>query len=134
MPAPLSDEWIEEQVRLCEKAKRGPWKTYLERKKRLYEEDEVGPWIIECGHDLPGFPHLGAFESEVDAEFVAAARVGYPLTLELLKETRTILLHVLLELDHMVSHNPECLCDEHCQEEARELLNRHEGLGAADAG
>lgn len=87
MPDLVSAQWIKEQLRLCENAKRGPWQAYVERTKRPYEEDELGPWIIECGHDLPGFPYLGAFESQADAEFVAAAREGYPLALEALKNS-----------------------------------------------
>ena len=117
MPAPLTDEWIKEQLRLCEEAKRGPWKTYPEIKKRLYEEDEVGPWIMECGHDLPGFPYLGAFESEADAELIAAAREGYPATLEALQaaqgELRTvyaILRGLHMAIDAMSHENiKECL-------------------------
>ena len=58
----------------------------------------------------------------------ADPEASYPATLQLLKVLRLL----LLELDHMVSHNPECLCDEDCLEEARELLNRHEGLEGVD--
>ena len=74
----------------------------------------------------------GAYPGQY-AKFAGAAHYNYPLVLQLLKETRGVLLNVRLELDHMVSHNPECLCDEDCQEQARDLLNRHEGLETADA-
>ena len=103
MPAALTDEWIEEQLVIC--------KEELDARKHFSPH----PWDYSV------------------MRLYRAAREGYPLTLQLLKETRSILLNVLLELDHMVSHNPESLCDEDCQEEARELLNRHEELEAADA-
>ncbi|HUW14185.1 MAG TPA: hypothetical protein VM537_30970 [Anaerolineae bacterium] len=103
MPAPLTDEWIEEQLIIC--------------KQELDAREHISPHPWD-------YPVMRLYH---------AAHEGYPLTLQLLKETRALLRNVLLELDHMVSHNPECLCDEDCQEEARELLNRHEGLEAADA-
>jgi len=41
---------------------------------------------------------------------------------------RTALRLLLVEADHMVSHNPDALCDADCLEKARDLLNRADRL------
>jgi len=126
MPA-LTDEWLEEQLKLCKEATVGPWYT-----ERWPDQVDRCSMAVITGAYADKYYVVPAALSE-NAIFVAAAREGYPLTLQLLKETRAALGLVLEELDHMVMHNPECLCDEDCQEAARELLNRHDRLEDADA-
>ena len=143
MPA-LSDEWIREQLQLCAKATPGPWcDGFDDGSGRIGDRDGAYITLAEAAHPEERFPTVivgGDYEGipqgvlkQQDVDFLIAAREGYPLTLRLLKETRALLGLVLLELDHMVAHNPECLCDEDCQEQARELLNRHEKEAADES-
>lgn len=85
---PLTDEWIEEQLKLCEEATAGPWGSYPRWFQPRYDDATIIDWNIECSPDLPGFRLLGSFESEANASLVAAAREGYPLVLEWLQELR----------------------------------------------
>ena len=74
MPAPLTDEWIKEQLKLCNEATRGPWYA------------STRPWVgmIEDGN------HYFVAQDMLprNAAFIAAAREGYPLVLEWVQELR----------------------------------------------
>lgn len=76
MPAPLTDEWIKEQLELCEKATPGPW----------HIGDRGGP--AGPFHSLvnpSGRVVAMMIDSTSDAQSMAAARQGYPLVLTVLR-------------------------------------------------
>jgi len=119
MAAPLTDEWIRRELEICDRATQGKWRDgFDDGSGRIWdaggayitlEEPDPLPFprCIVRGGDYEGTP-IGVLKQE-DVDSIIAAHEGYPLTLQLLKETRALLRHVLLELDHMVDHNPECL-------------------------
>lgn len=72
MPAPLTDDWLREQLELCEKATVGPWHVG-ER------GGPAGPF-----HSLvtpTGQVVAGMIDATSDAQGIAAAHEGYPLVL-----------------------------------------------------
>lgn len=74
----LDAAWIKEQLELCEKATPGPWEEY-------------GTGVITYTHPSRDICELGkAWGSWVqrmdNAEFIAAAREGYPLVLKELQD------------------------------------------------
>ena len=111
---PLTDEWIDKQLELCEKATRGPW-AY---RKGLGCKD-IGP---RTGvRSIYGVLYTSGLSKEAEdtanAQLCAAAREGYPATLEALQaiqgELRTvyaILRGLHMAIDALAHENiKECL-------------------------
>lgn len=129
MPAP-TEQWIKQQLRLCKKATKGPW---------VYQKHlgckNIGP--RRGIRKIYGLLYTAGLSDEAkdraNARLCAAAREGYPAVMEGLRVATRLLALVLTELDHMVMHNPECLCDKDCREEARAFLNQYHDEEAADA-
>ena len=84
----LTDEWIEEQLKLCEAASQGPWHDGFDDGSGRIGDYE-GTWVVldeQPGQDLPicvvrggdyeGVP-IGVLKQE-DVDFIIAAREGYP--------------------------------------------------------
>ena len=82
MPNPLTEQWIKEQLELCEKSTDRPWWT-------TDKIDDPAVWgpdgdlVAKCR----GSVVLGV-EARQNAIFIAAAREGYPLVLRELASLR----------------------------------------------
>lgn len=83
MPAPLSKEWVEQQLALCEKATPGPWwrRAWIDTDPAIWGPD--GDIIARCRGNLAE----GGTASQ-NAHFVATAREGYPMALKELQRLR----------------------------------------------
>ena len=92
MSTPLTDKWIEEQLKLCDAALQPPWHDGFDDGSGQIGDYE-GAWIVlekEDGEDLAevvvwggdyeGIP-IGVLKQE-DVDFIIAAREGYPLLLK----------------------------------------------------
>jgi len=71
MPAPLTDEWIEDQLKLCEEATKGPWLASHgsgtgHGHLRVKATNHLTPWM----------------QRQADCHFIEAMREGYPLLLK----------------------------------------------------
>lgn len=92
MPA-LTDEWIEEQLELCEKAMQAPWRDGFDDESG-HIGDYRGAWIVQEGTDeivIWGGSHdgipVGVLKQE-NVDLITAAREGYPLVLNALQSLR----------------------------------------------
>ena len=79
MATPLSKQWIEQQLRLCEKATKGPWVC----QKHLGCKN-IGP--REGMRKIHGVLYTSGLSNNVEdranARLCVAAREGYPLVLK----------------------------------------------------
>jgi len=96
MPAPLTDEWIEEQLKLCEAASQGPWRDGFDDGSGRIDDHSgayitfgklnqfgLPQYIIDGGNSEYDFPK-GVLKQE-NVDFIIAARAGYPKVLERLR-------------------------------------------------
>lgn len=85
MLPPLSEEWIREQIELCEKATPGPWMLGWPGEQwpmaRRCVSNCDGKSIILAGTDRHGYYPTG-IQTEADGLFIVAARERYPKVLE----------------------------------------------------
>jgi hypothetical protein len=92
-PKPLSHEWVERELAICGKATDGPWRMsssgYSIRTDADCANTKDGPPInqivatVQCCKDAT---HAAVKRFQDDGDFIAAARTGYPLVLEALRE------------------------------------------------
>lgn len=100
MPAPLTDKWIEEQLKLCDAASQPPWHDgFDDGSGQIDDDDHSGAYITfgkfnhlglpQCvvdGGDYEGIPK-GVLKQE-DVDFIIAAREGYTKVLLALRSLR----------------------------------------------
>lgn len=79
MSTPLTDEWIDEQLKLCEAATEGPWEHYAD------EVIEYSNSHTICAFLQSALPRV---ERMNNAAFIAAAREGYVKVLLVLRSLR----------------------------------------------
>ena len=88
MPAPLTEQWIKQQLRLCEKATKGPW---------VYQKHlgckNIGP--REGIRKIYGLLYTTGLSDEAadraNARLAAEAREGYPLVLKEVQRLRRVI-------------------------------------------
>ena len=85
MPNPLTKEWIKQQLRLCERATKGPWVYQSHRGCK-----NIGP--REGIRKIYGLLYTTGLSNETEdranARLCADAREGYPLVLKELASLR----------------------------------------------
>ena len=98
MSAPLTDEWIEEQLELCKAASKAPWYDGFnddsgrisDYKGAWINSEEIGscglPQCVIGGGNCGGSP-MGVLKEE-NVDFIIAARAGYALVLRALRSLR----------------------------------------------
>lgn len=70
----------------CEKITPGPWKVKYFDETDVYNKEHAGWWVVS-GVTGSGLIHCGKSQgNRVIAEFIAAARGGWPTTLEKVRE------------------------------------------------
>jgi hypothetical protein len=82
-PEPLADGWIEGQLALAEAATPGPWFSYLSTGLGHWTVQVAGGWIAEM-LDSAGRP------ASNNAQFIAAARTGYPVALRMARRVQEL--------------------------------------------
>lgn len=96
----LTDEWIEEQLKICQVASQEPWYDgFSGGIGRITDNDYSGAYItsdeldehrlpqcIIVGGDYEGIP-IGVLKQE-DVDFIIAAREGYFLVLKEMRQLR----------------------------------------------
>ena len=88
MLTPLSEAWIARQWALCEAATPGPWMLGWPGEQWPMARRCVtaaGKDIILTHTDEHGY-YPGGIQEEADGAFIVAAREGYPVVLQKLKE------------------------------------------------
>lgn len=92
MPPRLTEEWIDEQLAICERATEGPWMLGWPGQQwpmaRRCVSNRGGKSVILAGTDQHGY-HPTGIQTEADGLSIIAAREGYPLVLKALIELRT---------------------------------------------
>ena len=109
MPAPLTDEWIEEQLTICEKATQGQWYDgFDDGSGRIGNRDGAYITLTETPHlderfptvivggDYEGIP-IGVLKQD-DVDFIIAARAGYLLVLKEVQRLRQVIHSIVSEL------------------------------------
>lgn len=111
----LTDEWIEEQLQICEAASQGPWRDgFDDGGGRIDDHSEAYVTFITFGEfEQFGLPQgiigggnykdffIGVLKQE-DVDFIIAARKGYPLILRRLDQLKKL----LVIIDNLLSHLP----------------------------
>ena len=93
MPAPLTDEWIEEQLELCEAATPGPWmlgcpeEQWPMAKRAVSGPNNVN--VILSGPNRWDDPQ--GLQREEDGIFIIAAREGYILALREIQRLKDVI-------------------------------------------
>ena len=109
MPAPLTDEWIEEQLELCKAASQGPWHDGFDdgsgrigdyrgadiTNEELDPRDGLPQCVVEGG-EYEGIP-IGVLKQE-DVDFIIAAREGYLLVLKEVHRLRRSIHFIMSEI------------------------------------
>lgn len=89
MTTPLTNAWLVEQLALVGKATPGPWRCVVAN-----QSVDFGRRIVGGGRALADLSTRDGDEDQLDAEFIAAAREGYPAALRALLDTRAALREV----------------------------------------